>query len=203
MDAQIKSANHFTNPKDFWLQFGSQAQVIQAIDLSITDEVLSAMPYYPELKRLYLKNNQIGCLEHLMAYHHLDGLTVSHNNLTDISGLRYLTNLTQLDFSNNQIEDISILAGLKKLEQLSFHHNRITNISALSKLSKLISVDAANNQIVDADFLSETKSLQELYLDHNLIGSVDRLRESKIWLSANDNPLHDSARMRTGCWIFG
>lgn len=199
MDAQIKSAKHFDNPKDFWGQFGSQVQVIQAIDLDITDEVLSVIPYYPELKRLYLKGNQISDLELLI---HLDGLTISHNNLTDISGLRYLKNLTQLDFSNNQVQDISVLARLHKLEQLALHHNRVANITVLAQLPQLTVIDAANNQIADADFLSDLKHLRELYLDHNLIHNVDKLRQRDIWLSVNENPLHFSDRMRTGCWSF-
>ena len=52
-------------------------------------------------------------------------LWLSHNNLTDISGIRLFKNLEYLDISNNEITDISAIKNLKKITDFKYRKIKI------------------------------------------------------------------------------
>ena len=76
----------------------------------------------------------------------LDNITVlwlSHNSLTDISGIKLFKNLISLNLNNNCLKDISIIQYLKKIEllyinNLELESDQIQYINSLNNLKELI-----------------------------------------------------------------
>ena len=95
-------------------------------------------------KKLYLKTTENFC-EKIASYHIktkknpsvLESLTISDQNITDVSPLIHFTNLRRLNIHRNNIKDISVLEKLTKLEELDISDNPIEDISAIAKLKKL------------------------------------------------------------------
>ena len=69
-------------------------------------------------------------------------LWLSHNLLTDISGIKLFKNLKRLYMNNNKIKDISVIQYLKNLEILYIHNlklksDQIEYINSLKNLRNL------------------------------------------------------------------
>ena len=69
-------------------------------------------------------------------------LWLSHNLLTDISGIKLFKNLKRLYINNNKIKDISVIKYLKDLEILYIHNlklksDQIQYINSLKNLRNL------------------------------------------------------------------
>ena len=67
----------------------------------------------------------------------LQRLSLSNNNISDISILEYLPNIHKLALSNNKIEDLSPLKTNKRLKFLFIKGNKISNLTPLFALKKL------------------------------------------------------------------
>ncbi|MDO4983278.1 MAG: leucine-rich repeat domain-containing protein [Eubacteriales bacterium] len=76
-------------------------------------------------------------VEELKQLYSLDNLSLSGNNISDISGISTLGGLTTLNLSNNNISDISSLAALTGLRTLYLDNNPISDISVLPLLANL------------------------------------------------------------------
>ena len=91
-------------------------------------------------------------------------LDLSHNELTDIFGIKLLKNLKDLYISYNNITNISNLKYLNKLEYLFLNNNQITDISVFPYLNKLKYLNIGNlelysDQIKYIKFLNNLKKL--------------------------------------------
>ena len=121
------------------------------------------------LKTLSLSYNQISdisCLKHLIE---LESLQLCYNRICNISCLKNLTKLQNLDLDHNQISDINSLEYLTKLDSLSLAHNRIFNISSLTNLKSLTTLDLSYNNIDDYTWLENLKGIELLNLRGNRI----------------------------------
>lgn len=88
---------------------------------------------------LALDNMGLGdnVMQELLQLYSLDNLSLSGNNLTDISAIAQLGGLTTLNLSSNMISDISALASLTGLRTLYLDNNPVADLSPLANLANL------------------------------------------------------------------
>ena len=78
------------------------------------------------------------CVKDLMCMPNIEELYVAEGAyLDDYSKLRAFQKLRSLSLSNQNISDISFVSYLKWLEEVDFSHNSIQNIEPLKKLEHL------------------------------------------------------------------
>ena len=99
-------------------------------------------------------------------------LSLSSNQISDISGLSGFTNLHYLSLSDNQISDISPLSGLASVHNLWLNANQISDISSLSGLTNLNSLYLQYNNISDISALNSFINLGSLKIDNNIIQNI-------------------------------
>lgn len=88
---------------------------------------------------LALDNMGLGdnVIQELLQLYSLDNLSLSGNNISDISALSQLGGLTTLNLSNNMISNISALSSLTGLRTLYLDNNPIADLSPLAGLTNL------------------------------------------------------------------
>ena len=125
-----------------------------------------------DLEKLTLTRNEIiditplENLVNLMSLY-LDGNRNDSETLSDISALASLENLRELHISSNAISDITPLAGLVKLRELYLYQNNISDVSALENLVELTSLSFGYNDVSDVSPLAELMKLENLWLSGN------------------------------------
>ena len=125
-----------------------------------------------DLEKLTLTRNEIiditplENLVNLMSLY-LDGNRNDSETLSDISALASLENLRELNISSNAISDITPLAGLVKLRELYLYQNNISDVSALENLVELTSLSFGYNDVSDVSPLAELMKLENLWLSGN------------------------------------
>ena len=151
---------------------------VDALDLSdrgLTSLSEDDFDYLPDLKELYLHDNELEDISALSRLGNLRILLLGSNAIEDISALSGLGNLGRLDLRSNAIDDISALSGLANLTGLSLDRNRVEDVSPLSGLANLSSLTLIRNAIVDISPLSDLANLQELWLNANAIVDISPL----------------------------
>ncbi|CAF1295661.1 unnamed protein product [Adineta ricciae] len=102
-------------------------------------------------ERLALSSNTIERIGYMNGLHHLKILSLSRNNIKNLTGLEVLgSTLEQLWISYNQIEKFKGINTLKQLRVFYFAYNQIkdwTEISKLNDLNLLEEVNAYGNPI--------------------------------------------------------
>ena len=89
------------------------------------------------LNHLSLSGNQISDLSPIMGLTELKKLWLNGNPVSDLSSLKRLTNLTLLQFDNTHVSDLSPLAGLINLDELGASTPLISDLSPLKGLKNL------------------------------------------------------------------
>ena len=117
----------------------------------------------------------------------LETLTLSANQISNLTPLEGLTNLKDLYITDNQISDITPLEKLTGLEALNLTNNQISNIGSVAKLTGLKALNLVNNKISDVGALENLTSLLFLYLASNEITDYGPLRTLKannpdVWI---------------------
>lgn len=80
------------------------------------------------------------------TFSNISSLTITDNNISDLSSLANLNNLYGVYFSKNNVEDISVLCSMDKVNGLDLSYNRITDISCLEgKLGDYAYLDISGN----------------------------------------------------------
>lgn len=128
-----------------------------------------------EVKELKCLNQGIANLDGLQKLTSLYFLSLSGNQISDITPLTGLTDLQWLYLDNNQIGDISALSPLVTLRVLQLSTNQISDITPLSGLATLNWLYLSNNNIRDITALSGLQSLKYLLLDRNHISELNAL----------------------------
>ena len=110
---------------------------------------------------LSLKNNPLGdgILGDVVKLHSLTSLTLSGDNLTNITPLNSLGGLVFLDLSNNSISDLHPLSNLRELKTLYLDNNPITDFSPLYSLSQLEMLSIRGIGITDEQLRSLSEAL--------------------------------------------
>ncbi|MCF6206328.1 MAG: leucine-rich repeat domain-containing protein [Sulfurovum sp.] len=115
------------------------------------------------LQALSLSQNQIEDISLLSQLPHLHKLSLSHNRIGDISALRTLTKMKFLFLHHNAIDDLTPLAQIKRLKKLVADHNRIEDISPLMQLPELVYLDLREN-LLHTDTQTLKKILPQLMI---------------------------------------
>ncbi len=108
---------------------------------------ISALSGLMNLRKLFLKENQISNIEPLQSLTNLIELVLEKNQISDFSILSKLVNLTVLNLEFTSLKNISFLSNLTNLEKLDLEGNQISDISPIKNLKKLTKLDLRNNPI--------------------------------------------------------
>ena len=157
---------------------------LKLIDLSHNnftslDSVFAEGVKYGKLSEVYLNDNNIQDISTLSRAPAMSILALSNNGLTSekIAPIANFKYLVYLSLSDNEITDISALKDLTYLKELRLHNNHITDVRNLKKLSNLEALYLGDNDIcANIDFLDYLTNLKVLYLNNNRIDDISGLR---------------------------
>ena len=152
------------------------------------------------LRRLALSSNVIDRLGYMNGLRHLKILSLSRNNVKNLTGLEVLGDtLEQLWISYNQVEKLKSVQNLKKLRVFYFAYNQIKDWSEINKLNELTLLDEINaygnpihERIVGENFSPEPSqpitSLDEQYRQEFLrrIPHLKKL-DGRVFLEKDDD----------------
>jgi len=113
------------------------------------------------IEELDLSHNELTDISGVKLFKNLKKLYLNINRLSNISGIKDLINLEWLNISNNKIKNILVLKNLIKLEILNISYNKIKDISVLKNLIKLKSLDIKDLKL-ESDQIQYIKSLKKL-----------------------------------------
>ena len=96
-----------------------------------------------------------------------------------------------LSLSNNNISDISLLSQMTQIHKLALTNNRIENIDVLEGLPKLRFIFLADNLVKDISKINSQPRLKKLVLHGNQISSLPNLSQFTLlaYLDLGNNPL--------------
>lgn len=128
----------------------------------------------------------------------LTDLSLSDNQITDISSLKYYTEIQRLYLASNKINNIEPLAENTKLKVLDISKNEIEKIDAVKLLNKLETINANNNLIKDISAISSL-SLYTLNISNNRISDISALegQVSLLTLDISNNKINDVSKIES------
>lgn len=115
--------------------------------------------YVPETTGFVMNDKGLdsSALQEIAGLYALTNLSVSGNNIDDISALAGLGGLTTLNLSSNSVSDLSPLSSLPCLRTLYLDSNPITDFSPLYALTSLTTLSIKNIDITE----NQLKALSE------------------------------------------
>ena len=155
--------------------------------------VLEKIEICKDNKLLYLDLSKMGLNEipkELKDLPWLKRLSISNNNIKDITILKYLPKLHKLAFSNNKIEDLSPLLTNKRLKFLFMKNNLVKDITPLCRLKTLKKIETNNNKISNISSIEELKdNLVFLDLENNNLKNAKNIQSlsNLRWLNLKGN----------------
>ncbi|NXF83885.1 LRGUK protein, partial [Sclerurus mexicanus] len=134
--------------------------------------------------------HRLGCSAPGTEYVYLN-LSLSGQELSDISILSGYVHLQKLELCNNKINDLSCVSHMPYLLELDASHNELTTYFGFKPPKNLTEVDFSYNQIPKMRDLSAYHSLTKLLLDYNNIEEIRGLEKchSLSHLSLSHNRL--------------
>nr|6HLU_A Chain A, Rab family protein [Chlorobaculum tepidum]6HLU_B Chain B, Rab family protein [Chlorobaculum tepidum] len=163
------------------------------------DRIIQPLESLKSLSELSLSSNQITDISPLASLNSLSMLWLDRNQITDIAPLASLNSLSMLWLFGNKISDIAPLESLKSLTELQLSSNQITDIAPLASLKSLTELSLSGNNISDIAPLESLKSLTELSLSSNQITDIAPLASLKSLteLSLSSNQISDIAPLES------
>jgi len=117
---------------------------LRSLDLDeIPHEILSI----PWIGALSLSNNNISDISLLTQMENIHKLALTNNRITDISALESMHKLRFIFLGDNSVEDISALKAQERLKKLVLNNNQISQLPDLSPFSLLAYLDVSGNPI--------------------------------------------------------
>jgi hypothetical protein len=126
------------------------------------------------LSLLSVDNLGIRSLQGLQFATDLVSITITNNDITDLSPIANLSSLAYLNLNGNRITNINHIGGISNLNTLLLNNNLIGDISPLANLTNLNILSLKNNTIHDISPL-EFLTLDKLYLDENQIVDISHI----------------------------
>ena len=132
-------------------------------------------------RRVTVTENDIRDLSPLSNLTQLEFLNILHRDLTNISPLENLTKLSELTLWRRNTSPpsstlvLTSLAGLTKLTYLFLSNNNVEDISPLRGLTALTNLILNDNRIVDISPLRDLTALKQLQLGFNEITDISPL----------------------------
>jgi len=157
-----------TIPRRAWPKLKS-GDVLELTELDVGGKGISdisPLSELPQLKSLFLADNQITDLSPLADHTQLLSLTLDGNEqLRDLDPLTKMENLRLLYLDRNHVADLSPLASLTKLKYLYIRDNQVDNLKPLEKLKHLVMLDIGGNKITSLNPLMNLSELKYLSID--------------------------------------
>ena len=119
--------------------------------------------HYLDLRGLQLKEIP----KEILEIPWIQALSLSNNNISDISLLSQMTQIHKLALTNNCIEDIEVLESLPKLRFIFLANNLVKDISKINSQTRLKKLVLHGNQISFLPDLSKFSLLAYLDLGEN------------------------------------
>ena len=109
--------------------------------------------------------------KNLSSLQSLKILSIQSNRLTSITGLNDLPNLEELYISHNALTDLSGLENNKGLRVLDFSNNKVTKLEGIAHLTQLEEVWASSNGLSSFEEvereLADKEKLETVYFEGN------------------------------------
>ncbi len=179
---------------------------------ALTDDNLAQINACHQLTQLDISNNQITTLDpinelvyleylnvssnHLSAIPAVDfptlvSLDLSHNWLSDLTGIESYQALVSLNISDNSVTDLTPVSKLANLNELSLSNNAPSNIKKLSVLKNLVMLDISGCGLASLSVVNDFPALTCLAANYNEIASLSTFKKQVQDLQINNNPLVD------------
>lgn len=125
-------------------------------------------------------------------------LTITDNNISDLSSLANLKDLRGVSFSKNNVEDISVLCTMDKVDSLDLSYNRVTDVGCLEgKLGNYARLDISGNKgVAGLDKLTTLSDLTANDIGLESLESFSNLKKLSF-LSVRDNNIKSLAGLNT------
>uniref|UniRef100_A0A1X7VCL3 Protein phosphatase 1 regulatory subunit 7 n=1 Tax=Amphimedon queenslandica TaxID=400682 RepID=A0A1X7VCL3_AMPQE len=154
---------------------------------------LSKLGYTPDsIKLVYLDLNisahNLGDINMLTSFPHLQSLDVSYNVLRDLAPLSCLPNLNSINASHNKLTRLLDFDPPHSLLFVDYSYNEIEEIPDLTPFSSIKVLNLGGNQITELTGLSGLTSLSTLIVSDNRIERIqglDNLPIENLDLSSN------------------
>ncbi|MBZ8180121.1 leucine-rich repeat domain-containing protein [Oscillatoria salina] len=154
---------------------------------------------------MHLTENNSSKLGSLQSLRHLTHLSLSANQIIDLTPLCSLVNLKWLMLDVKQVSDFSPLRSLNNLEDLMIHNHKISNLEPLSSLLNLVNLQLTSNQINNLNPLQSLSKLKTLFFWNTQISDLSPLRSllnlKVLHLGNNQisdlSPLKDLPKLKT------
>ncbi len=115
------------------------------------NNIIDALKLCSSLENVSISNNQISNMSRISELGDLKSLNLATNQITKIEGLENKLNLTALNLESNKITKIEGLENLSNLEGLGLWNNQIIDITPLSVNNSLMSLNLMANPEIDGD----------------------------------------------------
>ena len=183
----------------------TQGQLAMLTDLDLDAKGiadLNGLEYAVNLRSLSLAGNAVGSLSPVASLRFLATLDLSANGIADISTLTAVSfpGLRVLSLTGNDLTDISALGHLQDLTDLRLDGNEIVDITALTSLARLQRLWLNDNAIVDIEPLSANEGLGQGAVRSD--GSSDYVDLRGNPLNADALDLHAPHLRRRGAAIL-
>lgn len=176
------------------LGVGSPVTAEQMLELTILKaekrgiKSLEGLRHAKNLKKLYLRGNEISDISELANLKELVILFLGGNNITDISVVAGLEKLQLLRVDRNPLGgNVSAVSGLENLTELLMDDCGLTQLPDMSKLQRLRWLGIDDNEIADIGPVGDLEGLGILQACNNRIrdisvvaGLID-LRILQVW----------------------
>ena len=197
-EPQANQPINFSSFADWCLHFDSLSQAARhtvevLLKCAGTSDIDEANGILSSRNKLTISRNQISDITPLQSLTHLTHLYLYNHQISDITPLKSLTHLKTLDVRDNHISDITPLQSLTNLTSLNLSNNQISDISFLQSMTNLTELDLRGNQISDITSLLSLTNLTELDLRHNQISNITSLQflTNLTELDLRDNQISD------------
>mgnify|MGYP001447455640 CR=1 FL=1 len=111
-----------------------------------------------------VRNGGIETLEDLLMMPNLMSVSLTLQNISDLTPLAQLASLENLDLRHNPVTDLAPLAGLKQLGSVCLFGTRVEDLSPLVSCPRLTSIDAGGTYVTSVETLVGSVSVRRLWL---------------------------------------
>ncbi len=154
---------------------------------------LSQIAGFEKLSRLTAEKCKISDISPLKGKR-IGYLTLTDNEIKDLSPLSGNTVITNLDLASNQVESLAPLQDCTNMKNLNLNHNKLKSLAGLEKLIRLEKLECADNQISDLSGITNCTVLYYVNISQNKISDISLLSKSSEALKslfADDNQISD------------
>ena len=172
--------------------FSTSEEFVELREMGLTDEDITDLKYFKNLKRVDLDGNDLYDISSLAKIPTLEEIDACDNHISDISFLKKMKNMKIIVMNNNDISDISVFGEFTTIEKIWMNDNDISDISpiagnrgllevgfencpiegdieALRGMDKIYMLALADCGITDISVLSTCTGLKNLYIGYNSI----------------------------------